>query len=193
MTPLQQQMRDAAFKARPYPSTMHNVRSTEEHADAAYAEVEPLLRDLLGGGCMVVDNEMGTASCFWCEADIPHVLYSYDEDRTKHYESCPYARAKEALTPRGQFDQPRRTIMSTEIIIKFQSVDEAEKVDLTRIGIVAGATEGLGSAEHTVVVEPDIDGWDGVRPEVACEILRSGLAAAGVWVDIKERPQEGEQ
>lgn len=75
--------------------------------------------------------------------------------------------------------------MSTEIVITFISDVDAEKIDLTRIGIVAGDLTDGGTP--VIVVEPDIDGWDGVRPEVACEILRSGLAAAGVWVDIAER------
>lgn len=74
--------------------------------------------------------------------------------------------------------------MSAEIVVRFQSVEDYEKVDLSRIGIVAGELESL---PPQVIVEPDIDGWDGVRPEVACEILRSGLAAAGVWVEIAER------
>jgi hypothetical protein len=70
--------------------------------------------------------------------------------------------------------------MSHEIVITFASAADVERTDLTRVGIVAGGSEdGL-----KVIVEPDIDGWDGVRDETRCEILRSGLAAAGVWVKI---------
>ena len=89
--------------------------------------------------------------------------------------------------------------MSAEIIVKFTSIGEGatgpaelaqrvESIDLTRIGIVAGASDdGL-----SVIVEPDIDGWDGVRPEVACEILRSGMAACGVWAEVRPRDTEGD-
>lgn len=70
--------------------------------------------------------------------------------------------------------------MSAEVQIKFRSVEDAERVDLTRIGIISGASEdGL-----TVTVEPDIDGWDGLRDEVGPEIIRSAFMALGVTVDI---------
>lgn len=70
--------------------------------------------------------------------------------------------------------------MSKEIVVKFRSAEEAGRTDLTRVGVLAGGSDdGL-----SVTVEPDIDGWDGARPEVVAEVLRSGLAAAGVWVDI---------
>lgn len=78
--------------------------------------------------------------------------------------------------------------MSTEIVVTFVSDVDYEKTDLTRIGIVADDLTDGGTP--IIVVEPDIDGWDGVRPEVACEILRSGFAAAGVWVDIRERERD---
>lgn len=79
--------------------------------------------------------------------------------------------------------------MSTEIVISFQSdVDFTDNTDLTRIGIIAGDLTDGGTPR--IIVEPDIDGWDGVRSEVACEILRSAFAACGVWVDIQERVRE---
>jgi hypothetical protein len=73
--------------------------------------------------------------------------------------------------------------MSQDIVVKFRNVEEANRTDLTRVGIIAGGSEdGL-----SVIVEPDIDGWDGVRDETRNEILRSGLAAAGVWVEVTTR------
>lgn len=76
--------------------------------------------------------------------------------------------------------RPKGIRVSKEIVVKFRSAEEAGRTDLTRIGILAG----LSDDGMSVTVEPDIDGWDGARPEVAAEVLRSGLAAAGVWVDI---------
>lgn len=70
--------------------------------------------------------------------------------------------------------------MSKEIQIKFRDVDDANNVDLTRIGVVAGES-GDGA---TVLIEPDIEGWDGVDFEVSAEILRSAFAAVGVIVDV---------
>lgn len=73
--------------------------------------------------------------------------------------------------------------MSREITVKFRDTEEAVRCDLSRVGIVAG-----GSADGLeVVVEPAIDGWDGVRDEVAVEIFRSGMAACGVWAEVAVR------
>lgn len=70
--------------------------------------------------------------------------------------------------------------MSSEITFKHRNPEEAARFDFTRIGLgLAGSDDGM-----TVVVEPDIDGWDGVRDEVAIEILRSGLAAGGIFPEI---------
>jgi hypothetical protein len=73
-----------------------------------------------------------------------------------------------------------RSTMSSEINIRFRTEQDRDQVDVTRIGIAADVSgDGL-----TVTVEPDIDGWDGIKPETGAEILRSALAAAGIWVDI---------
>ncbi len=70
--------------------------------------------------------------------------------------------------------------MSTEITFKHRNAEEAKRFDFTRIGLgLAGSDDGM-----TVVVEPDIDGWDGVRDEVRVDILRAGLAAAGIFPEI---------
>ena len=66
------------------------------------------------------------------------------------------------------------------MIVKFRSAEDAARVDLTRVGVVAGASgNGL-----TVEVEPQIDGWGSVPEGTRNEIVRSTLAAAGVWAEV---------
>lgn len=72
--------------------------------------------------------------------------------------------------------------MSRTITVRFQSADDAVRVDLSRIGQVGGLS---GDDDLCVEVEPDIEGWDGVRDEVRNAILRHGLWAAGITVEIE--------
>ncbi len=70
--------------------------------------------------------------------------------------------------------------MAESIKMKFRNHAEALHCDLTRIGVIAASTvDGL-----TVLVEPDLNGWEDVPPAIGKEILAAGLAACGVWVEI---------
>lgn len=69
-----------------------------------------------------------------------------------------------------------------KLTISFRSLDEASRCDLSRIGVVAAASgDGL-----TVEVEPDFTGptYDRILDEPMAEIIRSSLAACGVFAEV---------
>lgn len=81
--------------------------------------------------------------------------------------------------------------MST-IVIKFDNAVDVQRIDLTRIGVVCGTSHN----RLAWFVEPQIEGWDALgdpsvsyQSDVAREILRSGLAAAGVFTEVLTRDQ----
>lgn len=70
----------------------------------------------------------------------------------------------------------------SELTVTFKAAD-AGKVDLTRIGVVSGA-----SPDGTKVsFEPDFADWDGLSdpdPSTVAAVLKGVLAACGIWVEV---------
>lgn len=83
--------------------------------------------------------------------------------------------------------------MST-IVVKFDNTEDATKVDLTRVGIVAGAS----ADRRAVIVEPQIDAADDIAPRLMAadvaeaivrEALQAGMAACGVFAEVLTREE----